>query len=75
MKFCHDNNVLHKDLKLENVVLDTKNRCKLIDFGFSEVLPRDPSTKTKYCGTPYYLPPEFILKSKIDGKIFFSENF
>jgi serine/threonine protein kinase len=53
---------------LENIVIDKFNKCKLIDFGFSEVLPRPSNAETKYCGTPYYLPPEFVTKEKLDGK-------
>ena len=42
---------------------------KLIDFGYGNIL-KDPFQKFKrYCGTPYYMPPEMIKKIYYDGKI------
>jgi len=66
--FLHTNHICHRDLKLENWMLDsTRTRVVLIDFGFSAV--SDPSSKfTKGCGSLNYLAPEIALGLPYDGK-------
>ena len=39
----------------------------LVDFGYSEIIPRPKGTSINYCGTPFYVPPEFIKKEKSRG--------
>lgn len=43
-------------------------KIKLIDFGFSKIITSSNNLLTKVCGTPYYLPPEIILKKSYCGK-------
>lgn len=40
MKYLHNRNIAHRDIKLENIILDDKNSPKLIDFGFSTCIER-----------------------------------
>lgn len=64
--FCHSNNIIHRDLKDKNILLDFQSNIKLIDFGlsnFSDGVLRDRT----YCGTPAYSAPEMILGSKYRG--------
>ncbi|OHT17238.1 CAMK family protein kinase [Tritrichomonas foetus] len=52
--------VAHRDLKAENVLLDSHDNIRLIDFGLSNVFTRDtPELKTA-CGSPAYASPEMI---------------
>lgn len=67
LQFCHNNRVLHKDVKLENIMIDKNSNISLIDFGYSEKIPRSDLDKFRCCGTPNYLPPEFILQNPSNG--------
>lgn len=52
----HGKNVAHRDIKLENVILDEEIQPKLIDFGFSTCLQAHQKVKI-FCGTPSYMAP------------------
>ena len=41
MSYCHENNVIHRDIKLENILLDSDLKVKIIDFGFSIRISND----------------------------------
>jgi serine/threonine protein kinase len=56
---------------MENIMVRPDKSVKLIDFGYSEILPRPSNKIVKFCGTPYYMPPEFIMNKYFNGKFFF----
>jgi serine/threonine protein kinase len=58
----HDKNIVYRDLKPENLLIDKDGHIKIADFGFAKKLV-DERTFT-LCGTPEYLAPEIILGSK-----------
>eukprot|EP00347_Sterkiella_histriomuscorum_P013145 403365841 len=65
--YCHQRNVTHRDIKLENILLnDGQNQVKLIDFGFSTCIPNDKKIKL-FCGTPSYMAPEIVSKKEYCG--------
>ncbi|TYZ58940.1 hypothetical protein PybrP1_010795 [[Pythium] brassicae (nom. inval.)] len=71
LQYCHDRNVYHRDLKLENVLITRDARVKLIDFGLSEVAAPGQALTT-ICGTPLYCSPEVLfLHSTARRKGFF----
>nr|DAD46830.1 TPA_asm: hypothetical protein HUJ06_016767 [Nelumbo nucifera] len=70
VSYCHSMQVCHRDLKLENTLLDGSPapRLKICDFGYSKssVLHSQPKSTV---GTPAYIAPEVLLKKEYDGKI------
>ncbi|KAL5521147.1 hypothetical protein ACEPAG_9069 [Sanghuangporus baumii] len=64
--YIHEKGVVHRDLKLENVLLDERCRVKLGDFGFTREFERGALLDT-YCGTTGYAAPEMLLGKKYLG--------
>lgn len=55
--YLHSKNILHRDLKLENILFTDKNTIKIIDLGFSTDSTEPCSI---FCGTPNYMAPEIL---------------
>ncbi len=67
MDYLHQNNIIHRDLKLENIIIDDKKNIKIIDFGFGTI-SSDETYSSFFCGTPSYMPPEIVSKKDYIGK-------
>ena len=67
LMYLHENNISHRDIKLENIIIKDKSEIKIIDFGFSACHPKDQLLNF-FCGTPNYMPPEIILKKDYIGE-------
>lgn len=69
VSYCHRKGVFHRDLKLENVLVDTKGNIKISDFGLS-ALPehfRNDGLLHTTCGSPNYVAPEILANRGYDG--------
>ncbi|OAD00827.1 protein kinase A catalytic subunit [Mucor lusitanicus CBS 277.49] len=64
LAYLHSKNIIYRDLKPENLLLDVHGHIKICDFGFAKVVPDITWT---LCGTPDYLAPE-IIQTKGYGK-------
>eukprot|EP01023_Acetabularia_acetabulum_P049871 TRINITY_DN5354_c0_g1_i1.p1 TRINITY_DN5354_c0_g1~~TRINITY_DN5354_c0_g1_i1.p1 ORF type:complete len:330 (+),score=48.80 TRINITY_DN5354_c0_g1_i1:3-992(+) len=62
VEYCHSRNVAHRDLKLDNTLLDTSNppRIKICDFGFAKVWGDPSHNLFTQIGTPVYMSPQLI---------------
>ncbi|ORX83994.1 Pkinase-domain-containing protein [Basidiobolus meristosporus CBS 931.73] len=59
--YLHSRGVCHRDIKDENIVIDSNYNIKLIDFGSSIILPRRNCYLNRFCGTITYASPEILL--------------
>ncbi|XP_017163771.1 MAP/microtubule affinity-regulating kinase 4 isoform X9 [Poecilia reticulata] len=64
--YCHQKNIVHRDLKAENLLLDADSNIKIADFGFSNEFTEGNKLDT-FCGSPPYAAPELFQGKKYDG--------
>ena len=66
IKYIHSKNIVHRDIKLDNVLIDLNNNIKICDFGVGKMI-HDKEILMDQCGTPAYIAPEILLNKGYDG--------
>ncbi|KAF6327548.1 hypothetical protein mRhiFer1_008264 [Rhinolophus ferrumequinum] len=65
MHYCHQRGIAHRELKLQNVLFNSKMNAKIADFGFSTKF--SASKLSTICGSPFYAALELFLGHESDG--------
>uniref|UniRef100_UPI00358F76DF MAP/microtubule affinity-regulating kinase 3-like isoform X2 n=1 Tax=Myxine glutinosa TaxID=7769 RepID=UPI00358F76DF len=66
VQYCHQKQIVHRDLKAENLLLDADMNIKIADYGFSNEFKHGSKLDT-FCGSPPYAAPELFQGKKYDG--------
>ena len=67
VRYMHKRSVIHRDLKMGNIFLDSNMNIKIGDFGLAAVMADEQDRRTTLCGTPNYIAPEILSKSGARG--------
>ena len=65
MTYYHCLNISHRDIKLENILVDMDSKeytTKIIDFGFACQTENKSDKQRAFCGTPAYMSPQIVSK-------------
>ena len=61
--FMHSKSIVHRDLKLENILYNPNNgEIKIIDFGFGIKCDKNEKLNS-FCGTPHYMDPDLVKRN------------
>lgn len=67
LEYIHEKNILHRDIKLDNILLDKEFKVRICDFGVSRFMPKSNHSIKERCGTPAYIAPEIIKNQGYSG--------
>lgn len=67
--YLHSKRIVHRDIKPQNVLVDTGGVAKLCDFGFARLMNQDTHMLRSVKGTPLYMAPELIEEIPYDHNV------
>lgn len=68
VNYLHKKGIAHRDLKLENILIDQDGYIRIIDYGLAKIID-DNQQAMSFCGTPEYLAPEMVLHQGHDKNV------
>ena len=69
LKYLHDNKIIFRDLKAENILVDLHGHLKLTDFGLARSYDNSSMERFSYCGSPLYIAPEIVQRQVYDHSV------
>lgn len=68
LQHAHSKNVVHKDIKSQNILIDENKQIKITDFGTADILDEDITRTQSLMGTPQYIAPEILNRDPLTNQ-------